>query len=451
MTFTAVLCRHVATTPYESVPAAAIAAAKTFILDSLGVAIAGRRGAFRDELVQAARGFGRGEEARVWVTGEWLPAAHAAMVNAYQIHNQEFDCVHEAAVVHPMAVILAALLAHAERVGTISGSQLLLAVVLGVDVAASLGMAARSRLKFFRPAQCGALGAVAALTRLRGGDADAVRNALGVCLGQLSGTMQAHREGVALLPMQIAFNARNALVASDLSAAGLCGPLDAIEGEFGYLRLFESEYDLAGLTEALGQHWRITQVSHKPFPSGRATHGGIDALQQLLRQHGFIAAEVQEVSLYAPPLIRQLVDRAASMDASANAAKLCFPFVAARCLLRGTVDIEDFDATALRDATTHSLARRIRVLADAQTDPNALSPQRVVVRLIDGRQFQIEVANTLGSPLQPLSVAQQHAKLRRNAAREAIAADALIDAVDALDEAASLNPLLDAMMITAKV
>ena len=35
-------------------------------------------------------------------------ATAAAMVNAYQIHNSEFDCVHEQAVVHPMAVLLAA-------------------------------------------------------------------------------------------------------------------------------------------------------------------------------------------------------------------------------------------------------------------------------------------------------------------------------------------------------
>ena len=47
-----------------------------------------------------------GDEATVWVTGERVSAQAAAMVNAYQIHCLEYDCVHEGAVVHPMATVL---------------------------------------------------------------------------------------------------------------------------------------------------------------------------------------------------------------------------------------------------------------------------------------------------------------------------------------------------------
>jgi 2-methylcitrate dehydratase PrpD len=61
---------------------------------------------------------------------------HAAMINAYQIHSQEFDCVHEKAVVHPMAAVLPALFAWAEREGGISGAQLIRATanVMGTGV-----------------------------------------------------------------------------------------------------------------------------------------------------------------------------------------------------------------------------------------------------------------------------------------------------------------------------
>jgi len=446
MSFTEALARHAAETKYSALPAHTVRSAQRFILDSLGVAMAGRRAAFRDQLVVCAQGFGQSSEARVWVTGERLPAAHAAMVNAYQIHSQEFDCVHEAAVVHPMAVILAALLAHAERQADVSGRDLLLAVVLAVDVAASLGMAARSAIKFFRPAQCGALGAVAALTRLRGGAADAVRNAFGVCLGQLSGTMQAHREGVPLLPMQIAFNARNAVVASDLSAAGLIGPRDALEGEFGYLQLFESASDVSGLADALGERWRINEVSHKPYPSGRATHGGIDALQQLLGRGGLQADQIAAVTLYAPPLIRQLVDRPLREAMSPNYAKLCFPFVAARCLQSGGVDIEDFDAAALTNEATQRLASRVGVRPDGTSDPNALTPQRLELKLHSGALEVIEITNVLGSPANPLSESQHLAKFERNAKREGIDPSSVIEAVENLPQTKSLRPLLDAMI-----
>ena len=445
MSFTAALCEHVAQTPFAQLPSSTVRKAQVFILDSLGVAIAGRRGAFRDELLGCVQGFGVGSDARVWVTGEALPAAHAAMVNAYQIHNQEFDCVHESAVVHPMAVILAALLAHAERDRRVSGQALLLSVVLGVDVAATLGMAARSRLKFFRPAQCGALGATAALMRLRGADAGQIRNALGVCLGQLSGTMQAHLEGVPLLPMQIAFNARNALVSADLAAAGLRGPHDALEGEFGYFKLFESDTELSGLAEAFGRDWRIEQVSHKPYPSGRATHGGIDALQRLNQQHRLDWREIAQVTLFAPPLICQLVDRPVVPHMSANYAKLCFPFVAARCLLSGYVEIDDFAASSLNDRATLQLAERISVVRDQNPDVNALSPQRLVVELRSGARFELAIEHVLGSPKNPLSNSQHLAKFYKNAQAEGIDADSVYAAVDALANAPTCGALLDRM------
>ena len=74
-------------------------------------------------------GIGGAQEATVFGSGERLPLMHAAMLNAYQIHGQEFDCVHEAAVVHPMAAVLPALLGWAEREGGVSGARLIRAVV----------------------------------------------------------------------------------------------------------------------------------------------------------------------------------------------------------------------------------------------------------------------------------------------------------------------------------
>ena len=92
------------------------------------------------------------------------------MCNAYQVHNAEFDCVHEEAVVHAMTVVLPVAIASAERRKAVSGADLIAAVTLGVDVAASLGVAATTGLHFLRPATAGALGGTAALGKLTGLD-----------------------------------------------------------------------------------------------------------------------------------------------------------------------------------------------------------------------------------------------------------------------------------------
>jgi len=160
-----VIASHVRNTRYEDLRPHDLGKAKTFLLDTFGVGIAGSSGASVESLVSTVQGWGQGDEATVWVTGERLPAQAAAIVNAYQIHCLEYDCVHESAVVHPMATVLSALMAYAERRSVrgkpVSGRDFLLAVALGVDVAAFLGVACTGPVRFFRPATAGGFGAAA--------------------------------------------------------------------------------------------------------------------------------------------------------------------------------------------------------------------------------------------------------------------------------------------------
>lgn len=402
--------RHVVETAYEALPPVAVAAAKSFILDTLGVAVAGAALPDAAKLCQAAGRWGAGAEASVLGTGVRLPAPAAAFVNGYQIHCQEFDCVHEGAVVHPMATVLAASLAFAERAGNVSGRELVLAATLGVDVAVSLGIASRSALRFFRPATAGAFGAVAALGKLARFAVPELVNAFGFLLGQVSGTMQPHAEGKALLPVQIGFNARNAVVAADLIATGIQGPAQVFEGRFGYLPLFEGDYELEPALAALGQRWRIAELSHKPYPCGRATHGGIEALLTLKALHGFETGEVERVTIHVPPLVAQLVGRPLVREPAPNYARLSLPYVGAVALLQGGVELGDFAAVRLADPAIHALAARIEVVVEEVRDKNALLPQQVEVRLTSGRVYTQHLDAVLGSPEKPLAREEQLAK-----------------------------------------
>src|ERR1041385_1416731 len=132
---------HVVATRFDGIPVHAVRAAKVFIVDTLGVGLAGGTAPMARELAVASEMWGRDEEARVWGSGISRSAAAAAMCNAYQAHNSEFDCVHEEAVVHAMSVVLPVALAGAERAKKVGGSDLITAVTLGVDVAAGLGIA----------------------------------------------------------------------------------------------------------------------------------------------------------------------------------------------------------------------------------------------------------------------------------------------------------------------
>ncbi|KPQ21738.1 MAG: putative protein involved in propionate catabolism, partial [Porphyrobacter sp. HL-46] len=237
------------------------------LADTLAVGAAGAGAPGGDAILVAARAMGSDAEARLIGSSEHLPAPAAAFVNGYRIHCLEWDAVHEPAVVHALSTVVAALGAAIDRRGGCDAEAALAALAVGVDVAAGLGLAADSPLTFFRPATAGVVGAALAVARIDGAPLD---DTLGLAVSSAAGTMQAHVEGLATLPFQIANAARAAVTASDLARAGFPGPKDPLEGQFGYFRLFDSG-DLSRYTRDLGKVWRISEVSVKPFPSGRAS------------------------------------------------------------------------------------------------------------------------------------------------------------------------------------
>ena len=453
---------HVIRTNYQSLPPGAVKAAKTFILDGFGVGVAGSAGPWLEGLIASAGAQGQGEDARVWVFGDRLPASAAAMVNAYQMHNSEFDCVHEAAVVHAMTVPLACAMAEAERTdaisgtdavsgtGAVEGKSLITASVLGVDVAAHLGVASREKLRFFRPATAGAFGAVAALGKLRGFDRETLVNAFGIVLAQLSGTMQAHVDGGIMLAMQMGFNARNAVTAADMAERGLAAPASVLEGEFGFFRLFEGAYDLQPSLDALGKTWRIEEIAHKPFPSGRATHGVLDGLLTLKQEHALEADDVERVTCRVPPLTAQLVGRPIRDGMEVNYARLSAPYVLASALIDGEVTIESFRTDRLREPSRLDLGRRIEVEIDDNPDANALTPVTVSVSLKNGASHDITMDVVYGNPKKPLTRDAHLEKFKRNwalavrplAQEEGERLIALVDDLETVDDVAQLVDLM---------
>jgi aconitate decarboxylase len=404
---------HARETRFEDLSPQAVESAKTFILDSFGVGIAGSSAAGADGLLTVAGTWGAQPQAQVWGRSNRVSAPAAAFINAWQMHNQEYDCLHEGAVVHALASVLPAALAAAEARGGCSGRNLITAVAVGADIAAGLGLASCAGFRFFRPATAGGFGAVAAAGRILGLEQGQMEAAFAWQLAQASGTMQAHREGSPILAVQIGFNARAALQSCELSLVGLPPPREVFEGPYGYLSVFEGAFDLQPILRDLGRVWRIVEFSHKPYPTGRATHAGVEGVLALREEHGFAIDEVAEIVVSAPPLIVRLVGRPPVVNAGSSYARLCLAFAAATALRKGAVDISDFRDDALNDAATLALAARIRLQDDGNPDPNALAPQSVSVRLIKGKSINWRCDTMLANPRRPLSRVRQLQKFHR--------------------------------------
>jgi 2-methylcitrate dehydratase PrpD len=438
---------HVAGVSYDDIPNRAMERAKVYVLDTLGVGIAGSSAQGAAELLSCARAWGEGTTGTVWGRRDRLPAHSAAFLNAFAVHCQEYDCVNEPAVLHPMATLLPAALAQAERQGNVSGKDLLTAITVGVDVSANLGIASTQGLKFFRPATAGGFGAAAAVAKLRGLDADTIVNAFGIQLAQTSGSMQAHAEASPVLPMQVGFNSRAGMIACDVAATGLTGPRGSIDGPYGYLPLIEGGFDLPPVIESLGKTWQVAEMSHKPYPAGRATHGAIEGLEVLRDKHGFTADDVESFTVTVPPLTGRLVSRPDLPNPTANYARLCCAYVVAKVLQHGKLDLSHYRGAELTNPETHRLAKLVTVAGNDNPDPNALAPQSVQIRLKDGSVLDWSCDVMLANPARPLSQEAHLAKFRRcwEFAAEPLPEanrEALITLVDHLQDVTDIKELL---------
>lgn len=399
------LVDHALSLRWDALPGAVQADARRLLHDAVAVGAAGAGAAYSDAILAAARGWG-GDVGTGLVLGRpgvRLPPTQAAFVNAFQLHGQEYDSVHEKAVLHPLPTIVPALIAELDRSGPYSGEEVLAAMVAGVDVAIALGVAATTPLRFFRPATAGVFGATAALARLKRLPRETAMDAMGYALAFSSGTMQAHTEGKPALPVQVAAAARSALQAIDVAEAGLPGPRDWLEGPFGYLPLFEAGFDIAPVLADLEHRHRIAEVACKPFPTGRACHGGLVAVRKLASEHGLGAGDLESLTYSAPPLIHHLVGRPAKSGMDTAYARLCLPYLAAVMLTRGQVGLDDYTPERLNEPDVLALAARIVVEPDGNPDPAAFVPARAIARLNDGREIVLDVTAQLGSPDFPMS------------------------------------------------
>ena len=443
------LADHVVETNFSDIPDKAVQSAKTYILDTIGVGLAGSTGPYVPELLRTyALSSAPAVTSRVLGQNAKLNPADAALVNGFQIHNSEFDCVHEEAVIHTMTVLLAVIFADADRRGDISGRDLLRAAVLGVDVACNLGVACTSGLQFFRPATAGAFAAVAAVGSARGYNKEELIRAFSLAYVQLSGTMQAHTEGSSLLALQIGFNARNALIACDLAENGLPGLQGVLEGRFGYFGLIEAQGDIRSVLSTLGKNWRINEVAHKPFPSGRATHGIVDAIQELQGSNTINVDQIESVRAMVPSLTHHLVGRPIHDAMEISYARLNGQYAAAIMLQKNSIDIDDFTIEAIRNKSSLDLARKISIEIDGNPDPNALSPVEVEIKMENGEKFVKRIDTVYGNPNKPLTRDAHLAKFRRNWKAAAISLSAekseeLINNIDCLEEVEDIRSLID--------
>jgi 2-methylcitrate dehydratase PrpD len=435
--------------------------AVTRVLDVVGNALAAAEATGPAEphnaLLRVMSRRGGVPESTVWSTGERLPSSAAAIVNGALAHSLDFDDTHLPSVLHPSASVVPAALAVAEAVGA-DGRALLAAIAVGDELCNRLGMASYDpRLRnsvFFEKGLhatsiCGTIGAAIAAGMLLGLDEAQLAHALGIAASMGAGLLEANRTGGTVKRLHCGWAAHAGIEAATYAAEGVTGPPTVFEGRFGFLQAYLGDaYDLAPLTEGLGERWELLRTVYKPYPSNHFTHPGIDCALAL-RAEGLDPDQIESMELGVAAAPRRTIGEPAEEKAnvrSGYAAKFSAPYTLAAALVGGGglgVYLDDFTDEAIRDPRRAALARTVTVVADPLCDeefPHAFSAV-LRVRTRDGRRWEHRTHSSRGGPEHPLSADEITAKFHLNARR-------VLTEERARDVAASVRALPVAPTIT---
>ena len=376
----------------------------------------------------------------------------AAFANAAFAQALEFDDTHNESIVHMSSPAVAAALALSEG-RRITGRDLIVAIALANEISSRVGSVAPGQFhrRGFHPTGLFAPFGITYLSgKLLGSDADTMARGAGICGSVAAGLLECWVDGTQSKFLHSGFAAQSGITAATLAHAGVTGPPTVLEGRFGlfasHLQDPGTKRDLERVTAGLGVTWESRNASFKPYPAAHVLHPYVDAVLRARETHGITSADVYHiecpvaefnVSIVCEPVAEKLA------PASDSHARISLQYTIAEALHEGKLGKTAYAPRNLRNPAILGLAQRVRYYIDPDFPGPGRFKGAVRITLHDGRVIEETQEHNLGSPENPMTAAQLHAKFDENASgmlstseRSRLASE--VDRLDQLDDASTI-------------
>jgi len=442
------LARFGAALRYEDIPAEAIARIKLSLLDSLGCCLFGATLPWTRKVAELADAEGSKPVATLIGLGRKTSPALAALVNGTSGHAFELDDIHKESIVHAGSIATPVALGLAESKGKVSGRDLLTAMFAGYEVGHRVGNAATMSLFFrgFHPqGTSGTFVAAATAARMLNLNATQFQHALGMAGSQAGGLMAA-QEGAMVKRFHSGRAAQSGVYAAQLASRDFTGILDALEAPYGgYLSTYSDKPNPSRLTDGLGKTWETLNVGYKPHASVTSIHSALDALSELMKEHGIKAGDIAKVETGLSPMTH--VHCAWEYKAQGvTAAQMNLYYGMAVIALDGAAFTEQFREARLADPQILDFITRISAYVDPEIEKMGAPfrhASRVKITTRAGKVHEKLALHRRGSPENPLAPEEVIHKFRNVVAPCMSKADAerIITTVDRCESLADINEL----------
>jgi 2-methylcitrate dehydratase len=396
---------------YSDIPPAILRHARRSLVDSIGCAFGGRD----CEAVRIARRIAEGaaphrHPGSIIGSAALAPAEEAAFINTAMIRYLDFNDAWHAG--HP-SDMLGGLLALAGPAGA-DGKRLLTAMVVAYEIVFRMIPPTRMRERGWDQGYVIGIATACGIGNLLGLSEQKLAHAIAIT-AVANVPMRNTRAGKLSLwkGAATAFAVRNAVYATLLAAGGMTGPDAPFEGRHGLWEQITGPFELDPFATA-GGAWKFPLIRLKYWPVEYNAQAGVWAALQLRQK--IEPADIARIDIATYwSAWHEIGSEPEKWDpATRETADHSLPFIFARALVDGTINLASFDAPAYLDPSLRPLMAKITVREDPAIE--ALYPAQIVMQVDavgkDGQRHSVRIADPRGDNTNPMDDAEIAAKFR---------------------------------------
>lgn len=387
----------VADTAFDDLPDAAVERARRVITDTIAAIAAGS--AEPEVVALTTRMATQGGPSSVIGAARRAQPTTAAFLNGTSGTFLELDEGNQFSRGHPGIHALPSALAVAEDQRA-SGQDFLTAIVLGYEIGARIGIAAKILPTMHPHGTWGTVGSAVAVAKLMGANAGQVRELINIAstLG-LATSRQTMLQGGTVRNSFAGFSGQMGIMAWEMLESGFTGEADGLSTIWG--KVISTEWRPEEMTAELGSRYEIARNYFKRHACCRYNHGTLDAMAMIDKECGGLRAEdIDRIRVETYSLAAELSD---PNPKNTLAGKFSVPFAVASTLMNQSSGVESFTWEKIRDPAIQAFADKVEVLEDPALTAMMpdFRPSRVTVSLHNGTKLYAEAKTNRGDTEDP--------------------------------------------------
>jgi 2-methylcitrate dehydratase PrpD len=198
------------------------------------------------------------------------------------------------------------------------------------------------------------------------------------------------------------------VLAASLAARGFTAPVSALEGTFGFIRVFCRDYDMDALVRGLGETYVSRTILTKRYACHITAHTPVDSAIAIREAHGFKPQDIESMTIAGTERMLRANNIPRPKDLMMS--QYSIPYCTALAMFANPMDPDSFNEAAAADPKILDLSARTTMVLASPPDDQGDMTTTLTVKLKDGRSFAKRATHFKGTPEDPLTLDELRGK-----------------------------------------